>query len=416
MKSLLTTIPGILCCWLLHAQPVSYELFVASEQSQDRQNNSWAMKQPYVILISIDGFRYDYAKKYKARNILRLAEQGASAEKMLPSFPSKTFPNHYTLVTGLWPGHHGIVSNEFYSRSRQEWYRVADRNAVQDGSWYGGVPLWSLAEQQGMLSASLFWVGSEAEIAGTKPSYYHVYDGSIPNEYRTRRVVEWLRLPEQNRPHAIFTYFSLVDDAGHRYGPDHDETRAAVLEIDELIGELVSELKRIDLPVHLVLVSDHGMAAISRGIVLSEFLGTDALVSYSIPAMIYESDPAKKNELYKNFLEVSHLDVYLSENLPAYLNYQNQDRVGDLVLIPAAPTITMKNPAPVHGGTHGFDPYANGDMGAVFYASGPEIVQGMVVPPFENIHLYPFLAEILNLEIAEPVDGKIEVLRPVLKQ
>lgn len=396
------------------SQSGTYEEFVQSELSQEKKNSDWAMQQPYVVLVSIDGFRYDYAEKYKAKNILELAKRGASAKKMWPSYPSKTFPNHYTLVTGLLPGHHGIVSNDFYSRSRQEWYHVGDR-CVKDGSWYGGTPLWSLAEQQGMLSASLFWVGSEAEIAGERPSYSFEYSDLVPNEYRIRRVLEWLKLPEEKRPHAVFTYFSLVDNAGHRFGPDHDQTREAVLDIDELIGKLYRELFALDLPVYVVLVSDHGMTEVNRGIVINEKVDLkETLVAYSLPAMIYEEDSIRLNELYQNLVKVPNMDVYKSENIPAYLRYSNPDRIGDLVLMPQAPAVTLNNPVKVYGGTHGFNPYTNADMGAIFYAAGPRIQSGQVISPFENIHVYPFLAELLHLQITEPIDGKKAVLDDIL--
>lgn len=416
MKIHFTTFLFLIASYGGMGQSANYESFVSNEQVIDRENSSWAMEQPYVILISIDGFRYDYAQKYNAQNILKLGENGATAKKMLPSFPSKTFPNHYTIVSGLFPGHHGIVSNHFYSRERDQWYKVGHGDAVGDGSWYGGVPLWSLAEQHQMLSASLFWVGSEAEIAGVRPSYSYAYDGSVPNDFRTRRVVEWLKLPCEKRPHAIFTYFSLVDDAGHRFGPDHEQTGEAVAEIDELIGNLMAQLKTIDLPVHLVLVSDHGMTDISRGIVLPDAVDLkDAMVSYSIPAMIYQSDAEKRDQLYRELLEIPNLDVYTSDNLPQYLMFHNTDRIGDLILIPEAPAITMSSPSRVYGGTHGFNPYVNEDMGAVFFAFGPKIMPGIVMPPFENIHIYPFIAEILNLQITEPIDGNTDVLKVVLR-
>lgn len=409
------------CCLILIlvstvTAQLSYTELQSKQQLEERINSEWARQQPYVVLISIDGFRYDYASKYGANHIAQLGQEGARAKSMIPAFPSKTFPNHYTLVTGLLPGNHGLVSNTFYSREKKEWYSIGKKAAVTDGSWYGGVPLWVLAEQNDMLSASFFWVGSEATIRGYKPTYCYAYDGRVPNEYRLRQVVDWLKLPEEKRPHMITAYFSLVDDAGHRYGPDHDQTRDAVLEIDRMVGEFMAALDQLDLPVHVVLVSDHGMSAISRGIVLADWVDLeDSEVSYSFPPMIYQQDQQKVEALYRSLLEVDNLDVYKKENIPEYLSFQNTDRIGDLILLSQPPTVILEKPKRVSGGTHGFDPYRNDEMGAIFYASGPQIEPGMVLSPFENIHIYPFIAELLNLPVVESIDGSSDVLRVILK-
>lgn len=399
------------------SQDLSYDQFMSQEISGSNQSNSaWAQTQPYVIMISIDGFRYDYAQKFGARNILKLMENGASARKMFPSFPSKTFPNHYTLITGLRPGAHGLVGNKFYSRERDAWYNYRDKQVVRDGSWYSGTPLWVLAEQQGMKAASLFWVGSEANIAGVFPSYYYAYNGTVPNEYRIRKVLDWLNYPVEKRPHFITTYFSVVDDAGHAFGPEHENTRKSVLEIDALIGQLLAGLEKLSLPVNLILVSDHGMAEINHGIVLPELVDLqDAIVSYSMPSMIYQPDSAKLNVLYNQLVKHPLIDVYKRNEIPDYLQFVNEDRIGDLVLITHAPTILLDKPERVYGGTHGFDPYRTNDMGALFVAYGAHIRSHSQIAPFENIHVYPFVARLLGLKITTEIDGNPEVLNAILK-
>src|SRR5580692_7026552 len=164
--------------------------------------------KPYVVLVSLDGFRYDYATKYGAKNLRAMAARGASApEGMLPSYPSVTFPNHYEIVTGLYPDHHGIVANAFYDPARRESYSYTNPKTTGDGSWYSGTPLWVLAEKQGMRTASFFWPTSDAEIQGKRPSYYVApYDESIPDEKRVEQVLAWLRLPVEKRPHFIALY------------------------------------------------------------------------------------------------------------------------------------------------------------------------------------------------------------------
>jgi alkaline phosphatase D len=221
------------------------------------------LSKPYVILVSLDGFRYDYAKRYHAEHLLALAAEGASApEGMLPSYPSITFPNHYTIVTGLYPEHHGIVANSFYDPARKETYNYHDGKSVGDGTWYGGTPLWVLAEQQGMRSASFFWVGSEADIQGVRPTYYLKFDASFPNHKRVEQVLAWLHLPPEQRPHMITLYFSDTDTAGHRYGPDSPQVADAVHELDGEIGKLVDGIKQSKLAVDLIVLADHGMAEV----------------------------------------------------------------------------------------------------------------------------------------------------------
>ncbi|MEQ8473136.1 MAG: ectonucleotide pyrophosphatase/phosphodiesterase [Marinoscillum sp.] len=397
-----------------HAQSMTYDEVLDLELSENRKNSEWGMQQDYVIMISIDGFRHDYARKFNAENILRLANQGAQVERLIASFPTKTFPNHYTLVTGLLPGNHGIVSNEFYSRGKDYWYKIRDKKAVTDPSWYGGKPLWVLAEEQGMLSANFFWVGSEAPIGGLISNYSYAYNARIPNECRIRRILDWLTLPEVERPHLMLGYISLVDDAGHRYGPDHENTRSAVLEVDALIGDLMDGVEHLNLPVNIVLVSDHGMSEINQGIVLPEVVDLqDAKVSYSFPPMIYQPDDAKKKKLYEELLKVNDLEVYTHETIPGYLRFQNKDRIGDLMILTDAPTIILAEPGSVTGGTHGFNPYTHEEMGAIFYTYGPSIKPGVTLPPTENIHVYPFIASLLNLNVDVPIDGNNAALEPM---
>src|SRR5579859_6197912 len=226
------------CCLVAacHAQAIAPVITVDHGPNATQQ-----VSKPYVILVSLDGFRYDYAKRHHAEHLLALAANGASAsEGMIPSYPSITFPNHYSIVTGLYPEHHGIVSNDFYDPALKETYSNSYAGtALADGTWYGGTPLWVLAEQQGMRSASFFWVGSEADVQGVRPSYYLRFDGKFPNGKRVEQVLAWLHLPPEQRPHFITLYFSDTDNAGHRYGPDSQQVAEAVHELDGEIGKLM---------------------------------------------------------------------------------------------------------------------------------------------------------------------------------
>src|SRR6202041_956449 len=215
----------------------------------------------YVVLVSFDGYRYDYPKLSAAPHLHAMAPHGASApEGMIPSYPSITFPNHLTIVPGLYPDLHGIVANDFYDPQRKQHFAASDPKTNLDGSWYGGVPLWSLAEKQGMRSACFFWPGSEAEIAGERPTYYLKFDDKIDDNARIQQVLAWLRLPAVDRPHFITLYYAEPDHKGHEFGPDAPETRAAVVKVDGLMGKLKAGLDATGLPIDLVVVRDHGMA------------------------------------------------------------------------------------------------------------------------------------------------------------
>lgn len=215
-------------------------------------NSAAAQKAHYVVLVSLDGFRWDYAKKDGATHLLALGKRGVWApEGMMPSYPSLTFPNHYTIVTGLYPEHSGLVANRFLDESRNGQYGMSDPKTVTDGSWYGGVPLWSLAESQGMRAACLFWPGSEAKIAGFQPSYYLHFDDKIDDTARIEQVLAWLKLPEADRPHFITLYYAEPDHEGHEFGPDAPQTKAAVLKVDGLVGKLKAGLDATKLPIEI---------------------------------------------------------------------------------------------------------------------------------------------------------------------
>jgi len=384
-------------------------------------NRAEQLAKHYVVLVSIDGFRYDYAKLYGATHLDAVAREGATApDGMLPAFPSVTFPNHYTLVTGLYPEHHGIVAMSFYDPQRKERYAFNDPKTVTDGSWYRGVPLWSLAEKQGMRAACFFWPGSEAEIAGARPSYYMKYDDKVPDEERVDQVVDWLKLPEAKRPHFVTLYFSEVDHAGHEYGPDAPETRAAVRHVDSVIGTLHAHLAKLHLPIDLVVVSDHGMATEQGG-----WIDLDQYVDFTgvetAGSLMYPDSEQEAAKLYAKLRIVSNkFKVYRRDRMPAELDYTGEPRIGDPVVVATGPySIRVHGRAdstrdhPPNKGVHGYDPGSVPEMRAIFYAEGPDIRKGTRLKSFENVNVYPFLAEILGLD-APAIDGSAAVLEPAL--
>jgi len=385
-------------------------------------NSAQAQAQHYVVLVSLDGFRWDYAKRDGAKHLLALGKHGVWApEGMLPSYPSLTFPNHYTIVTGLYPERHGLVANSFYDETKQARYAIADPQAVTDGTWYSGTPLWSLAESQGMRTACLFWPGSEAKIAGFQPTYYLHFDNKIDDKARIQQVLAWLRLPAVDRPHFITLYYSEPDHEGHEFGPDAAETKAAVLKVDGLIGELKAGLDATGLPVDLVVVSDHGMAK-SQGswINLDQF--ADLTGFETAGALLYGKTEEDRARVYDQLKKASpQFVVYRRKDVPASLNYRDNPREGDPVVI-ANGAYAIRAHAPPAGkpdqpptaGMHGFDPHKVPEMKASFFAAGPDIVHGKTVAPFENVNLYPWLAHLLGLNPPK-TDGTLNVLAGTLR-
>jgi len=390
-------------------------------------NSPWAQSQHYVVLVSLDGFRWDYAKRDNATHLLALARRGVSApEGMLPSYPSLTFPNHFTIVTGLYPEHHGLVANSFLDPARGARFAYTDPQAVTDGSWYSGVPLWSLAESQGMRTASFLWVGSEAKIAGFQPTWYAHYDSKsepTPESQQARidDTVALLRLAPAERPHFIAIYYSEPDHEGHEFGPDAPQNRAAELRMDAIVGKLESALKATGLPIDLVVVSDHGMIK-SEGdwINLDQF--ADLTGFDAVDSLLYGKTEDDRARVYDQLKHASsQFVVYRLKNVPANLNFNQNPREGDPVIVATGP-FAIRAHAPPAGqesrpptiGMHGFDPHLIPEMKAIFFAAGPDVVAGKTVAPFENVNLYPWLAHMLGLH-APKSDGSLNILSGTLR-
>ena len=390
----------------------------------DNPANSVASQaKHYVVLVSLDGFRYDYPTKFGTPHLLALGAAGASApDGMLPSFPSLTFPNHITLVTGLYPEHHGIVANSFRDPSRpggtdgaENVYVYTQPSSNGDGTWYTGTPLWALAEQQGMRSACLFWPGSEAEIQGKRPSYYLKYDNTLDNHKRIDQVIAWLQLPPELRPHFITLYYYDVDHFAHKTTPDSPETRDAVHKMDDLIGELHTRLDALHLPIDLVVLADHGMATVEPpSIALSDY--SELKDINAVGTLLYPASEAAAQAAYEEFRKhpTDKFTAYRRADLPAHLHMDKNARIGDPVIIANGPYRIYPRPhGPGDPGEHGFDPTRFPQMKAIFFAAGPDIKPGIKLPTFENIHVYPFIAKLLDLH-TPIVDGKLQVLAPIL--
>lgn len=380
--------------------------------------------EPAVLLVSLDGFRPDYLDPERTPNLWRLAAHGVRAEALIPSFPTKTFPNHYTIVTGLRPDHHGLVANNIWDPEMKATYGLSIRDEVQNPAWYGGTPVWVTAERAGIATAPLFWPGSEAPIGDVHPTYWKPYDGEMSHADRVNWVLD--RMAGTSGPAARFAtlYFSDTDDVGHRYGPHAPETAAAAARVDSAIGYLVDGLAARHLTeVNLVIVSDHGMSQLSRDrvIFLDDYIDPDAThVADWNPVLAIWPHADQADAIYQALSAASpHLKVYHRNEIPAHYQFGTNDRVAPIIAI-ADPgwSITThdyyaRNIESFDGGNHGYDQNSI-DMRALFLADGPAFADGLVVAPFSNVDVYPLIMAVLGLPAA-PNDGDLSEVSAMLE-
>jgi predicted AlkP superfamily pyrophosphatase or phosphodiesterase len=386
--------------------------------------------QPTVLLISLDGFRYDYLSRYGPPHLNSLAAAGVRARWMTPSFPSKTFPNHYSIATGLYPEHHGIVENNIYDPVFKAVFSLSDRKAVENGRWWLGEPIWVTAEKQGQRSGSVFYPGTEGEIAGRRPSFWKKYDEGTPNDVRVDTILSWLDLPRDQRPTFLALYFSDPDDAGHAFGPVSNETKKAVLKVDREIGRLIEGLKtrRIFTQINLIIVSDHGMSQVrwSNAILLDKLFDPKlaSRIFWTREIVSIFPQPGKEDEVYQSLEQnlPPQARVYRKAEMPARFHYSQSPRIAPLLVLPSAGWI-LTNAADfaemqakgettrVRGG-HGYDNQLT-SMRAIFIGHGQAFRKGRVVEAFANIQVYNIMTRILGLRPAAN-DGDYRAARAVL--
>ncbi len=381
---------------------------------------------PTVILISLDGFRWDYLSKTDTPNLDILVENGVISESLIPVFPSKTFPNHLSIVTGCYPENHGILSNNMYDQEWDaEYYIGENSDPVKDGRWYDAEPIWVTAEKQGKLTGTYFWPGSEAEINGTRPSYYGVYDGNISREDRVQKILEWIDLPKQSRPVFMTLYFSDVDSWGHNIGPDAIGMNSIIEEIDESIGLLVSGLNKREIldNINIIITSDHGMAGLSRDrvIFLDDYININdvRMVDWSPVAMILPEDDSIVSTYSALYDAHPQMSVFKKEDVPARLHFNNHRRIPPIICIAADGWSISdrdyfdENPYSFTGGTHGYEPI-NKSMHGIFIASGPGLKEGLTIDSFSSIHIYEVIAHILDIDTPEN-DASFDSISVMLK-
>jgi predicted AlkP superfamily pyrophosphatase or phosphodiesterase len=403
---------------LLAALGLLFGLFLASCSTPPSRTAAGPL-----ILISIDGFRWDYLARHGAPTLKALAAGGVHATRLTPSFPSKTFPNHYTIVTGLYPSHHGIVANWFYDPADNAKF---DMSKTESRWWDGGEPVWITAEKQGVRSACFFWPGSEAEQRGIRPSFFKPFDKKLTAADRVDGLLAWLALPPGQRPRLATLYFDIVDDMGHKFGPLAPETAAAVRETDNAVARLLAGLERLGLreTANLVIVSDHGMSEMSpeQTVFLEDLMDPSQVrVEATGPyGGVRPNAGVNISALVAGIRAKAppQIKVYLREEMPARFHYNAGDSIPPILLLADDHWSVEERGrwslswARNSKGNHGWDP-ATSNMGALFIASGPIFKRGVEIPDVENIHIYNLLCAALALTPA-PNDGDQRLVKAAL--
>ena len=388
-----------------------------------------ASGRPYVVVVSLDAFRHDFIERYHPASLERLASRGVLARALIPPFPSKTFPSHYTIATGQYPGHHGILSNTFYDPALSRWFRVKDTTTSRDGRWYGGTPIWVAAEREGVHTSVYFWPGSEGAVQGVRPSAWRNYRASVPDSVRVDESVAQLTLPAERRPHLVMLYLTDVDDTTHRHGPDSPRTAVAVASIDRAVTRLLDGIARLPIgdSVNVVVLSDHGMRENPPEQILALRPMLAAAGIDTARVQMGDNGPVMSlwfggdSALARRALGVlesglSHAHAYARGATPARWHIDGSARGGDVLVVAEPGYIVGKSASDrvLDRGTHGWDS-EDPLMHGIFVAAGPQIRPSGAIPAFESVHVYPFLVAMLRLAHAPRADGDPAVLAPYLR-
>jgi len=381
----------------------------------------YAENDQYVLLVSMDGFRADYLEITDTPNFDKLANNGIRSEGLKPVFISKTFPNHYSIATGMYAENHGLIANSFFASDLDRHYSIRDRESVENGDFYGGEPIWVTAERQGVKTASYFWVGTEAAVAGVYPSISKRYDQKVPFDDRIDSVMTWFSLPISHRPRLIMLYFHEPDWTGHEYGPSSAETVDQIQRMDGIMGTIMEKAEKLSIAdkLNVLVVSDHGMTELNQEhiIDLSAYTDfSDVTMDGAGPTVFLSSDSRERlTTVYNDLQQLHNAQVYWKRDIPKRWHYRDHERIPEVMIVAEEgwTLMPMGHGPKMPRGDHGYDNELT-SMQAIFVADGPAFKSGYSRKIFENIHIYPLLAHILGLEPYQGIDGDLNVVKDLL--
>jgi len=409
--NLMNLIKRLLLLLVLISSVNCSELFAQTDRNQT------------TVILSLDGFCWDYPDKASTPNLDRIARNGVKAISLIPSFPSKTFSNHYTIATGLVPDHHGLVNNAFYDPESGKSFSIGDTAKRFNPDFYGGEPIWITAQKQGVRTASFFWVGSDVAIMGMHPDTWKSYDQDVPFIQRIDTIIKWLSLPKAQRPRLIMGYYHEPDEIGHEHGPGDPRTFKMVHELDSLTGILYNRINQLPGKdsINLIVVSDHGMGPTSseRNVALRDFIPQywPVRMEGGNPNYNIYAEGAWVDSAYLSLKKAQHIKVWKPSEVRDYFNNGKNPRIGNIIVVAdSAWSVSVQKPEKIYsGGSHGYD-IRNTDMHAIFYAVGPAFKQNYIQPSFQNTNIYPLLAYLLGIKPAAndgDIRNVIQILKPI---
>lgn len=384
------------------------------------------IKKNKLLLISLDGYRWDYTQKFSPPFLTKFKNENTSLKSLIPSYPTKTFPNHLSIVTGSYPMNHGIISNHFYAPDLQKTYSLKNRESVENPNFYQSLPIWGLLERNKIKTATYFWPGSEAPIKGISPSIFKIFDKTIPNTKRVEEVLSWLAQNDEAAPRFMTLYFSDIDTAGHHFGPNSDEVKTAVLEVDKQLSNLITKARQITPELDIMIVSDHGMQELIPQNIELLFKAENE----EIKSLYYILGDGPISHLYKKENIVTNVEYDIKKlnegaknfschhplSTPKELHFHQTPRIGDIVCIAKNKwNIALDKNKKFNLGNHGWNQYETQDMDAIFYAGGPSFKKNFEYKSTENIHIFPLIAYLFSVQITESIDGDFSKLKDLLE-